>query len=82
MDIKKMYEERMQRFFKLIIEIRDVSFVTFPPAKTANLDDLYDIRMLVEKLEEAKAYADQLLRAKNMKFNQLQQQSKSLEEKQ
>jgi hypothetical protein len=82
MDTRKMYEERMQRFFKLSSEIRDICFVIFPTSKVASLDDLYDIRMLVEKLEEAKAYADELLRAKNMKFSRSQQQSKSLGEKQ
>jgi hypothetical protein len=82
MDIKKMYEERMQAFFKLNVEIRDISFVIFPSSKAATLDDLYDIRLLVEKLEEAKAYADQLLRAKNLKFTRSQQTPKSVEEKQ
>lgn len=69
MDVKRLYEEQMKKFFDLSTSVRDAVYVVFPSGKNAEIDDLHDARLLVEKMQEAKYYLDTLLRVKNMKVN-------------
>lgn len=69
MDVKKLYEEQMKKYFDVSNAVRDAVYVVFPPSKNATIDDLYHARQLAEKVEESKKLVDDLLRAKNLAVN-------------
>lgn len=69
MDVKKQYEEKMNAFFELHKSIANSVYVVFKPSKVATLDDLYDARQIVEKLELVKMYLDGMLATSNMRAN-------------
>lgn len=68
MDVKKQYEEQMKLFFETHQAVRDLVYTIFKPSKTAQLDDLYDARLLLEKTQEVKAHLDAVLASKNLKL--------------
>lgn len=69
MDVKRLYEEKMKKFFDLSNSTRDTVYLVFPPSKEATIDDLYQIRKLVDKMEISHKYASELLRVKNLTVN-------------